>query len=150
MPQATNRFNRAQNTTALAAGLVQMGEEKAGKLASRLRDQKEELFDLLGDLNSLIPDTLPVLKTENATTQAAFNSLNLRDPFLKVKVGAAEFTFSKDMAMHMLRRHHPKYLTGAPMQVQSFFKETTSIEEIKAIITGTINTSANFIKKWRE
>lgn len=49
-----------------------------------------------------------------------------------------------------MRRHHPGYLVGPPLQVQSFFDEDTTIPQIKAIIEGTVNKSKAEIAAWRK
>jgi hypothetical protein len=142
---------RAQYTTALAAGLVQMGEKSAGELSARLADGKQPgLDELMQRLDGAIPDTIPAMKVATPQTVAAHQALRLDDPFMKLTSGGAQFTFGRDMAEHMLRRHHPLYLSGAPLQVQSFFDETTSIPQIKAIIEGTVNASKDKIAEWRK
>ncbi|MBE2220106.1 MAG: DUF4157 domain-containing protein [Anaerolineae bacterium] len=149
-PVAVSQVDRATYTTALATGLVKLGAEKAGRLSARLGDQKEGLVELLQELNNTIPDDIPGLKLATPQTQQDFQELKLPDPFLVLASGGAQFTFSQAMAMHMMRRHHPKYLSGPPMQVQSYFDEDTTIKGIEAIIRGTIINSQNEIKEWRK
>src|SRR3954468_302695 len=146
---AITAVDRAQYTTALAAGLVQMGEKSAGELDARLRDGKPGLGELMQQLHDAIPEVLPAMKLATAQTMAAHQALRLDDPFLRLKSGGAEFTFGKDMAEHMFRRHRPQYLSGAPLQVQSFFDASTTIPQIKSIIEGTINASKDAIATWR-
>ncbi len=150
VPAPVSQVDRATYTTALATGLVKMGAEKAGQLSARLGDNKSGLLELLQELNGEIPDEIPGLKVATPQTQLDFQALVLPDPFLVLTSGGAQFTFSQAMALHMMRRHHPKYLNGPPMQVQSYFDEDTTIKGIEAIITGTINTSQEEIKAWRK
>ena len=150
VPAPVSQVDRATYTTALATGLVKMGAEKAGQLSARLGDNKSGLLELLQELNAEIPDEIPGLKVATPQTQLDFQALDLPDPFLVLTSGGAQFTFSQAMALHMMRRHHPKYLSGPPMQVQSYFDEDTTIKGIEAIIKGTINISQNEIKEWRK
>lgn len=149
-PAQPTQVDRAMYTTALAAGLVHMGAEKAGQLSARLADKKEGLLELIQELEGAIPENIPAMKLATAQTQADFQKLDFPDPFLVLTSGGAQFTFSKDMALHMMRRHHPKYLSGPPLQVQSFFDENTTVPNIVAIIQGTVNKSAEEIKEWRK
>ena len=97
-----------------------MGAEKAGQLSARLGDNKSGLLELLQELNAEIPDEIPGLKVATPQTQLDFQALDLPDPFLVLTSGGAQFTFSQAMALHMMRRDHPKYLSGPPMQVESY------------------------------
>jgi hypothetical protein len=144
-----SREQKAKYTTALAAALVKLGEVDAGKLAQRLQDKKPGLDGLLGKLETLVPDKIPELHLETPQSQQRFARLDLPDPFMVLRCGGAEFVFSREMALHMLRRHHPDYLSGPPLMVQSFFEPGTTINQIKALIEGTIRSSEKEIKAWR-
>lgn len=145
-----SREQKARYTTALAAALVSLGEVDAGKLAQRLQDKKPGLDDLLRKLEALVPDSIPELPLETPASSQRFATLDLPDPFMVLRCGGAEFVFSREMALHMFRRHHPDYLSGPPLMVQSFFKPGTTINQIKALIEGTVRSSEKEIKAWRE
>lgn len=148
---APTREDRAKYTTALASALVSLGEEEVGKLAARLADNKPGLKELMLKLEEAVADVVPDLALQSAQTQADFEAVKsqIPDPFEVLKLGGAQFTFSKAMAEHMLRRHHPAYLSGDPMQVQSFFAPDTTITAIRALVEGTIMTQAALVKEWR-
>ena len=148
--QAKRTEERARYTTALAAGLVSMGEKSAGELSARVDDGKPGLDKLMQELDRAIPDEIPQMKLSTQVTADAHRALRLDDPFLKLESGGAVFSFSRAMAEHMMRRHHPGYLVGPPLQVQSFFDEDTTIPQIKAIIEGTVNNSKAEIAAWRK
>ena len=150
-PPAPTAEERARYTTALAAGLVSMGEKSAGELSARLADGKPGLDKLMQELDRAIPDEIPQMKLSTQNTADAHQALRLDgSPFLKLASGGAVFSFSRAMAEHMMRRHHPRYLVGPPLQVQSFFDEDTTIPQIKAIIEGTVNKSKAEIAAWRK
>lgn len=143
------RVDRARYTTALAAGLVNMGEKSAGELSARLVDGKPGLDQLMRELHGRIPEEIPQMTLATDKTAARHKQLQLEDPFLTLASGGAVFTFSREMAKHMMGRHHPRYLDGAPLQVQSFFDKKTTVLQIKAIIEGTVNKSKTDIAEWR-
>jgi hypothetical protein len=127
-----------------------MGEKSAGELSARLADGKPGLDKLMQELDRAIPEEIPQMKLATPGTALAHQALSFDDPFLKVASWGAVFSFSRAMAEHMMRRHHPRYLVGPPLQVQSFFDEDTTVPQIKAIIEGTVNKSKAEIAEWRK
>ncbi len=146
------QVDRATHTTALAKALVALGEADLGRLAASLAPGETANRTLLEKVEASLPDTVPALQLATAATAQAFDDIRaqIKDPFLKLKVGGATFTFSKAMAEHMLRRHHPDYLVGPPLQVQSFFQPGTELKSIEALLRGTILTQGNEVKEWRQ
>jgi hypothetical protein len=152
---APTRVDRAKSSTGLAAALVSMGEAQAGQLAKRLSEAPfriDRAKDLLAELEEHVPETLPELHLESPASALKFQELpsKLKDPFLTLVSSGTTFHFSKEMALHMMRRHHPDYIEGDPMQVQSFFEPGTSIQQIQALVTGTVMASSEEIKAWRK
>ena len=150
-PQVT-RVDRATLTTALATAMVRLGEKDLGTLAARLTDGKTGRDELLARLEAQVPDALPALLLATPQTQRDFNAIapTIPDPFLLLKLGGATFTFTKDMALHMLRRHHPDYLVGDPMQVQSYFRPGTTIQAVVALVEGSLKAKSDEVRDWRK
>lgn len=146
------REARAKFTTALAAAVVSLGEAESGKLSARLGDGKPGLKDLMQALEDHIADDIQDLSLATVDTTAAFEKVKseIPEPFAVLATGGGSFTFTKDMAGHMLRRHHPDYLSGDPMQVQSFFAKGTTIKQIKALLEGTVQTQDLVVREWRK
>jgi hypothetical protein len=146
------REARAKYTTALAAGLVALGETESGKLSARLADGKPGLKELMQALEAQVASDVADLTLATAETIEAFDAVKseIPDPFAELSAGGAKFTFTKEMAEHMLLRHHPDYLTGPPMQVQSFFAKGTTIKQIKALLEGTVMTQDAIVREWRK
>lgn len=151
-PPAPTRVEKAKQTTALAAALVRLGEKKAGQLSQRLVDSKPGADALIGELEGFVPDTIPDLHLESPASQINFDEVEreMPNPFMVLKCGGAQFTFSQEMGLHMLKRHHPEFLKGQPLMVQSFFDVGTTLKQIEALIEGTVQASMAEIKGWRE
>lgn len=149
---APTREARAKFTTALAAALVGLGEAESGKLSARLTDGKAGLKELMLALEDRIAEDVPDLALATPDTTEAFEKVKseIPDPFAVLPAGGGFFTFTKTMAEHMLRRHHPDYLSGDPMQVQSYFAKGTTIKQIKALLEGTVQTQDLVVREWRK
>lgn len=145
------RVDRSTNSTGLASALVSLGAAKAGQLKARLGEGPGRADALLTELEGHVPEALPQLHLETPQTAARFRALSseVKDPFVKLQSGNTTFEFSKAMALHMMRRHHPDYIEGAPLQVQSFFLPGTTLKQIEALVTGTVMASSAEIKAWR-
>lgn len=145
------QVDRATFTTALATALVRLGERDVGLLGARLADGRTGRDTLLHRLEGLVPAQVPalMLSTQESRDNLAALAPQVPDPFLVLRLGGARFVFSKEMALHMLRRHHPDYLEGAPLQVQSFFRPGTTIPAIIALIQGSLAVRATEVADWR-
>lgn len=149
-PQVT-QVDRATFTTALATALVRLGDRDVGLLGARLTDGRAGRDALLDRLEEQVPAEIPdlMLSTQQSRDNLAALTPRVPDPFLVLRLGGAQFVFSKAMALHMLRRHHPDYLEGAPLQVQSFFRPGTTIPAVIALIQGSLASRASEVTDWR-